>query len=579
MAFDGLFIRALSIELNTVLNGAKINKIAQPNKDELIISGRGNNGNFRLFMSASPSLPLIYLTDDNKPSPATAPAFCMLLRKHISAGRIIDVTQVGYERVIKIRITHLNELGDVCYKSLYVELMGKYSNIIFTDDEDNIIDSIKRVSSLVSSVREVLPGRKYFIPVQEGRLSPDELTENYFYNTIMKKPLSTHKAIYTSLVGISPVMAQEACYLAGSDGDAVTASVADDKKALIYKHLQEIISKSCQSNEPVLYITDEGDYKEFSYMPLSIFNSLEEVKCDTLSALLVSFYSGKNAANNIKNKSADLRKTLSNLIERTVKKLDLQEKQLKDTENRDKFRVYGELLNTYGYSAAEGDKSITVINYYDNQELTIPLDPTLKASENALKYFEKYNKLKRTFEAVTNQLEESRRELDILKSIEADLLIAQTDADLSDVRSELADNGFIKKTSGKKQHKMAKNKPYHFIDNNGFHIYVGKNNYQNDELTFKFATGNDWWFHTKSVHGSHVIVKCEGRELPDETFETAASLAAYYSAAREAQKVEIDYVQKKQVKKPAGAAAGFVVYYTNYSMMANPSLDKVTPVD
>jgi predicted ribosome quality control (RQC) complex YloA/Tae2 family protein len=296
---------------------------------------------------------------------------------------------------------------------------------------------------------------------------------------------------------------------------------------------------------------------------------------DSISKVLVEFYAKRNRYTNIRQKSSDLRKIISNHIERSSKKLDLQLKQLKDTEKRDKYKVYGELLHTYGYSAQPNDKSITVINYYDNNELTIPLDPDLSASENAKKYFDKYAKLKRTAEALDTYITQSEQELELLKTIETALNIAETESDLADIRRELVDYGFIKKHNTGKKEKIKKSKPLHFIDDNGFDIYVGKNNYQNDELTFKFATGNDWWFHTKKIHGSHVIVKTNGKELPDSSYEYAAELAAYYSSGRDTDKVEIDYLQKKNVKKPASAVAGFVVYYTNYSMVVSPTLEHV----
>lgn len=575
MAFDGLFIHALCNELNSVLAGAKINKIAQPEKEELLIAGKSTIGNFRLLISANASLPLIYLTDDNKPSPATAPGFCMLLRKHIGAGRILSVEQIGYERVISIKIQHLNEMGDVSFKCLKIEIMGKHSNIIFCDENDIILDSIKHISLAVSSVREVLPGRKYFIPAQEGKISPSEVNPDTF-NEILKKPYSVSKAIYTSIIGISPIMASEIAFNAGIDADASTSTI--DNSAILYESFSSIV-KSADSvkYEPIIYY-ENGKPTEFSFSPLNSFKDNEFIQYSTLSECLAQYFSSRNLYNNIKNKSADLRKIVSTHIERTAKKIDIQTKQLEDTKKKDKFRIYGELLNTYGYSAVPGDKSITVVNYYDNQEITIPLDETKTAAENAQHYFDKYNKLKRTAEAMDKFLEESEEELKLLLSIEAALNIAETDADLSDIKNELINYGFIKKSSGNKQRKTAKNKPLHFIDENGFHIYVGKNNFQNDELTFKFATGNDWWFHTKKIHGSHVIVKADNKELPDSTFEYAASLAAFYSMGRDSEKVEIDYLQKKNVKKPAKAVAGFVVYYTNYSMMAKPDKSHVTLV-
>lgn len=577
MALDGISIHALVHEFNQNLLNGKINKISQPEREELLITVNTPDGNKRLLISANASLPFMYLTSDNKPAPATAPGFCMLLRKHIGAGRIIEIAQIGLERAVRFKIQHLNEMGDITFKYLYVEIMGKHSNIIFCNEDNMILDSIKHIPSSVSSVREVLPGRDYFIPTQEGKINPLEATEDFFKSTVLKKSDSVFKAIMSSFIGISPTIANEICYRAGIDSDVSNASLFDEHKDRLYKEFESIINDVKNDNYYYNIIIDSATNKPVEYAPLklSMYADMQSKELNSFSEVLVEFYAKRNAYTNIHQKSADLRKIISNHIERASKKLDLQLKQEKDTAKREKYRIYGELLHTYGYEAKQGDKSITVINYYNNEELTIPLDVDLTPSENAKKYFDKYAKLKRTAEALETYIAQSKQELELLQSIEASLSIAETETDLSDIRRELVDHGFIKKHTGGKKEKSKKSKPLHFIDDNGFDIYVGKNNYQNDELTFKFATGNDWWFHTKKIHGSHVIVKTNGKELPDSTYEYAAELAAYYSSGRDSDKVEIDYLQKKNVKKPASSVAGFVVYYTNYSLIATPTLEHV----
>ena len=577
MALDGISIHALVDEFNNQLLNGKINKISQPEREELLITINTQNGNKRLLISANASLPFIYITDENKPAPATAPGFCMLLRKHIGAGRIIEIQQMGLERAIRFKIQHLNDMGDITFKYLYVEIMGKHSNIIFCNEENMILDSIKHVPSSVSSVREVLPGRDYFIPAQEGKINPLESTEDYFKNQVLKKSNSIYKALISSFIGLSPTITNEICYRAGIDSDAACASLFDEHKDRLYKAFIELMDdvKNNKYNFNIYINPANNEPVEYAPIELKMYQDMTANSYETMSEILVQYYAKRNKYTNIRQKSSDLRKIISNHIERASKKLDLQSKQLKDTEKRDKYKIYGELLHTYGYEAKPNDKSITVINYYDNKELTIPLDPDLSASDNAKKYFDKYAKLKRTAEALDTYIEQSKTELELLKSIETALNIAETETDLADIRRELSDHGFIKKHSGTKKEKSKKSKPLHFVDDNGFDIYVGKNNYQNDELTFKFATGNDWWFHTKKIHGSHVIVKTNGKELPDSTYEHAAELAAYYSSGRDTDKVEIDYLQKKNVKKPASAVAGFVVYYTNYSMVVTPTLEHV----
>ena len=293
--------------------------------------------------------------------------------------------------------------------------------------------------------------------------------------------------------------------------------------------------------------------------------------------MLERYYEEKNVLTKIRQKSADLRKIVQTALERNIKKYDLQKKQMQDTEKREKYRIYGELLNTYGYDVEPGAKSMEALNYYTNEMITIPLDDTLTPSENAKKYFDKYGKLKRTFEALSDLTIEVKQEIEHLESIAAALDIALQEEDLVQIKEELIESGYIRRKGGNKKAKIT-SKPFHYISSDGFHIYVGKNNYQNDELTFKTATGNDWWFHAKGMPGSHVIVKTEGKELPDRTFEEAARLAAYYSKGREQEKVEIDYLQKKNVKKPNGAKPGFVIYYTNFSMAIDSDISGLEQV-
>lgn len=577
MALDGITIHALVHEFNEKLLNGKINKISQPEREELLITINTSDGNKRLLISANASLPFMYITEENKPAPAQAPGFCMLLRKHIGAGRIIEISQMGLERAVRFKIQHLNEMGDITFKYLYVEIMGKHSNIIFCNEENMILDSIKHVPSSVSSVREVLPGRDYFIPTQEGKINPLEASDDYIKNTVLKRSDSIYKAIMSSFIGISPTIANEICFRAGLDSDASCASLFDEHKDRFCQEFDELMSDVKNNSYHYSIVINPAKDEPVEYGPIDfkMYQDMTIKPIDSISNVLVEFYAKRNKYTNIRQKSSDLRKIISNHIERASKKLDLQSKQLKDTEKRDKYKIYGELLHTYGYEAKPNDKSITVINYYDNKELTIPLDPDFTATENAKKYFDKYAKLKRTAEALDTYIAQSQQELELLKTIETALNIAETESDLADIRRELVDYGFIKKHNTGKKEKVKKSKPLHFIDDNGFDIYVGKNNYQNDELTFKFATGNDWWFHTKKIHGSHVIVKTNGKELPDSSYEYAAELAAYYSSGRDTDKVEIDYLQKKNVKKPASAVAGFVVYYTNYSMVVSPTLEHV----
>ncbi len=578
MALDGITIAALKKEFEDRLLGSRIYKIAQPEKDELMLTLKTPDGQCRLLISADASLPFLYLTDTNKTSPAQAPGFCMLLRKHIQNGRITAIRQPSLERILMFYIDHLNEMGDMCRKTLVVEIMGKHSNIIFLDDRNMIIDSIKHISSAVSSVREVLPGRDYFIPNTQNKSDPLSITREEFTELISAKPMPAAKAIYSSLTGFSPVMAEELLFRSGLDSSMPASSFTEDELMHLYNNFLWLTGSIKSGGFKPNMILKNNAPVEFAAIELTQYGNPEARTSPSMSVILNDYYAMRNAVTRIRQKSADLRRIVATVLERNVKKYDLQLKQLKDTEKKDKYRIYGELLNTYGYSAQPGARSLEADNYYTGEKITIPLDPELTASENAKRYFDRYGKLKRTEEALITQTEETHDEIMHLESISASLDIALKESDLTEIRQELEQAGYLRK-KGTGRTKELKSKPFHYVSSDGFHIYVGKNNFQNDYLTFRFSNGNDWWFHAKKIPGSHVLVKTEGRELTDITFEEAGALAAYYSKGREQDKVEIDYVKKKEVKKPAGAKPGFVVYYTNYSLVAEPSLKGLTLIE
>ena len=577
MALDGITIAAITDELKRTIEGGRISKIAQPESDELLLTiGTLKCGSQRLLLSAQASLPLVYITQNNKPSPITAPSFCMLLRKHISNGRIISVSQPGLERIINIDIEHLNEMGDLCTKRLIIELMGKHSNIIFTDDKDMIIDSIKHIPSSVSSVREVLPGRTYFIPETVEKLNPLTLDYDSFQNAITNSNMSISKAIYSNYTGISPFFSYEICARASIDGDASTATLNDiSTLSSLYSSFKGAVDDILTCNFKPCIVYENNIPREYSALLLTSFTPECTKSFDSVSNLLENYYAEKEVVTRIRQKSIDLRKIVQTVLERDVRKYDLQKKQLSDTEKKDKYRLYGELLNTYGYNIAPNSKSAKVLNYYTNEEIDIPLDENKTAIENAQKYYEKYNKLKRTKEALDSLITEVEHEIEHLESIQNSIDIALTEDDLTAIKEEMINAGYIRRKSSDKKPKL-KSKPFHYVTKEGFHIFVGKNNIQNEEITFGLANGNDWWFHAKKIPGSHVIVKTEGRELPDSVFEDAARLAAFYSKAKGQSKIEVDYVRRKEVKHPNGSKPGFVVYYTNYSMLIDSDISGLT---
>ena len=578
MAFDGIVVANLVHDLKNELLNGRIAKIAQPEADELLLTVKTPGGQRRLYISASASLPLVYLTENNKPSPMTAPNFCMLLRKHIANGRIVDIYQPKLERIIHLTIEHLDEMGDLCQKDLIIEIMGKHSNIIFCHKDGTIIDSIKHVSAQMSSVREVLPGRTYFIPDTMAKLDPLTVTESEFLQTLTTKPTALAKAIYTSFTGISPVVAEEVCYISGIDSTLPPKDLSEDMLKHLYNQFSIYLSAVKEGRfSPSIYYAGK-EPKEFSSAMLTHFGEYRVEHYESISKVLESYYATKNKITRIRQKSADLRHVVQTALERNRKKYDMQQKQLKDTEGREKYKVYGELIHTYGYNLTPGEKELEALNYYTNEMIKIPLDPTKTPQENALRYFEKYNKQKRTFEALSKLIQETKDEIIYLESIQTSLDIALSEPDLSEIKEELIHTGYVKRKFTKQKVKI-KNKPLHYISSDGYHIYVGKNNIQNEELTFHFAVGNDWWFHAKQAPGSHVIVKTNGDELPDRTFEEAGKLAAYYSSMRGTEKVEIDYIEKKHVKKPNGGKPGFVVYYTNYSLIIDSDISDIQLVE
>ncbi|WP_026506181.1 Rqc2 family fibronectin-binding protein [Butyrivibrio sp. NC3005] len=588
MAFDGITVAAIVHELSELCTDGRIYKIAQTEKDEIMLTikpqAERGGGTCKVCLSADASLPLVYISKDTKPSPAQAPTFCMVLRKHILNGRIRSITQPGLERIIQFNIDHLDEMGDLRTKTLLIELMGKYSNIIFIDDSETIVDSIKHIPASVSSVREVLPGRKYFIPQTQNKENPLEITKESFISLISARPEPIFKALISNYTGLSNVISNEICYRADVDALLPANTLSNGQLIRLFNVLELFVTRIKKGDFKPAIAYENGHPKDYAAFHLSSYEKTPDCflkEMPNMSLLLSLFYSEKNSITRIRQKSANLRHIVSTALERTIRKYDLQMQQMKDTQKRDKYRLYGELLNVYGYSAEPSAKSITVNNYNTGEDITIPLDPTLTASQNARRYYERYNKLKRTFENLSELTVEVKAQIDHLESVQNSLDIARTEADLIPIRDELIESGYIHKKTNENRRPKDKNisKPLHYISSDGFDIFVGKNNFQNDQITFKLANGSDWWFHAKGMPGSHVVLQTKAKTVPDRAFEEAASLAAYYSKAKEQEKVEIDYLQRKNVKKPGGAKPGFVVYYTNYSMAIRPDISSLKEVN
>lgn len=557
MAFDGIFLHAVAEEIKSNLLDGHLYKIQQTEETELLLTFKVGAASRKLLISANPSLPLICLTDINKESPLLAPNFLMVLRKHLMNAKLKSVMQPKLERALVFTFDHIDEMGDPKEKKLHCELMGRYSNLILTDSDDTIIDSIKRVPPNLSSVRTVLPGHRYFLPEAQSKISIEGLTKEDFLKEMESKE--------------DPVSYSAGRFIGFSKNTIKEVLKKENPAESLWTMIENIRSKKFSPTA----VFRNGFGIDFSAFPMVSYEGTDcEIRSyESPSLLLTEFFRERNRELQRKARTRDLEKNVTILTERAEKTLNLQEKQLEDTVDRDRFRLFGDLLKAYLYCLPNGEKSVTVVNYEDNnKDIVIPLDPSKSITENAARYFQKYNKLKRTAEALTLQIEETKKKLLHLQLIAHSLTMVENEDDLLFIRSELENYGFLKKKSVKKTRRMPKQTPYHFLTSDGFHIYVGKNNLQNEELTFKFATGNDWFFHVKKITGSHVIVKTEGKELSDIALKNAASLAAYFSDGRENDKTEVDYVQKKEVKKVNGGPPGLVIYHTNRSIMAVPDI-------
>ncbi len=603
MAFDGFTTRALQTELADKLTGARIYRIVQPEPDELLLTLRPEasrgGGQVRLLLSADATLPLVYITGENKPAPNTAPTFCMLLRKYLQNGKITAITQPGLERILRFEVEHLNEMGDLCHHVLVIELMGKHSNIILLDtvesgENEVILDSIKHISQMVSSVREVLPGRPYFVPQTQGKMNPFEETRDHFEALLASESMPVSRFLLSHYNGFSTVMSEETVFRTRLSQDRSASELAQEEREALWNTFQTLLEQTGKGEfQPSVYYHlgaadafSGGEPVEFAALPLTMYKDLPVKQYDSISELIESYYREKNAVTRIRQKSADLRRVVQTILERDLHKYDLQSRQMKDTQKRDKYRVYGELLNAYGYTILAGASSAELDNYYTGEKLVVPLDPSKTPLENAKRYFDRYTKLKRTKEALETLMQEVKAEIDQLEGIREALNIARTEGDLAQIRAEMEDSGFVrrrtdKKSARKRPSKIPESEPLHYRSSDGYDIYVGKNNLQNDELSFHVARPSDIWFHANDIPGSHVILKTEGKpfeEVPDRAFEEAARLAAYYSKGREAGRVEIDYLERRNLKKPAGARPGFVIYHTNYSILANADISGLEEV-
>ncbi len=574
MALDALAVKALTDELQ-ILKGSRIEKVYQPEKDEIILHIHSPEGAHKLLMSASAAHPRVHFCETAKKNPLSAPMFCMLMRKHIQGGKITAVSQEGFERIIYIDIESYDELGSLTSKRLIIEIMGRHSNIILINSENKIIDSIKHIDFTVSSVRQVLPGLIYASPPPQEKIP---LTDTAVIDIDLSAdiPAGTRadKAVLDKISGISPLTAREIVFRSLGTTSKRIGELNEGEKMLI------LINAKKMGENPIFspcMITDKAGGKiiDFSSVDITQYgNGVEITPAESMNVLLSRFYSGRDSAERMKQKSADLVKLLTNHLERAKKKLILYRNILKDSENKEENRIKGDLVTANIYKIKQGDSEVTVSDYYqeNSPEITIPLSPVLSPSQNAQRYYKLYNKAKNAENEMRPLIKSTETDIEYVESTLAVISNAESEDDINAVRAELAEQGYLKKSSSKKKQKI-KSEPMHFTSSDGFDIYVGKNNTQNDYLTLKFANSSDLWLHTKNIHGSHTVIKFGlDKNVTENTIIEAAQLAAYYSKARSSSQVPVDYTVIKNVKKPSGAKPGMVIYDNYNTVYVTPSL-------
>ena len=582
MAFDGITVSAIKAEIEDKILGGRIDKVYQPEKDEIILGIRSMGQAYKLLLTSNASNPKFHFTQTNPSNPMTPPLFCMVMRKHLQSGKIIKIEQPDFDRILNIYVESLNELGDYSVKKLVLEIMGRHSNIILTDENNTILDCIKHIGHDTSSVREVLPGREYTLPPSQGKINPLELDNNNFNEVLENNPsFEIQSVIYKNYTGISPIAASEICYRANVNGSTPVEALTDIQKEIVFNKFAELV-EDIKANRfyPESITNEKGKTIDFSPIEMTQFNGLEIKKYTSISELIESFYANRDFAYRIGQKTQDLRKLITQNIERCIRKKDIQMQTLRSIKNRDELRLKGELLTANIYSIKKGMTTVELPNYYsENQELVaIELDSNKTPSENAQKYYKAYNKAKRTFEALKDQIKSNDEELAYLESVLTSVNNCTDEQDVKEIRRELREEGYVKKVKNQKDKSKKHSVPLHFISQDGFDIYVGKNNIQNDELTLKFARPRDIWMHTKNIPGSHVIIVANGQTIPDTTLNEGAMLSAFYSKAKNSSKVPVDYTEKKNVKKPNGSKPGFVIYETNKTAYITTSEEEIKKI-
>lgn len=567
MAFDGGMVRKITYELNAAVD-SRIEKLYQPSGDELVILLRKKGFAARLYICVRSGGARIHFTDERPENPETPPMFCMLLRKHFTSAKLIDVTQKGFERIVILSFEAVNEMGDRVNLKIICELIGNQSNVILLNEEGRIIDALKR--SDIQSKRLILPGAVYEYPEPQQKLDVTYESAEIIAERIMgcgEEPL--WRGILNVMDGVSPLIAREMAYRMG--GEDLLCQNA--KKGKLVSQICYIKDEILSGGTPVMLKSADNTPADFSYIPIGQYGALyESAEFSSFCELLDNFYRTREIAARMKRMSSDIAKLVSNLINRAKKRKETRKMELSACADREKLRIYGELIKANIYAIKPGSKEARVQNFYDEnlKEISIPLDPAISASKNADRYFKEYKKSYTAEQTLTALIEKDTEEIEYLETVSESLDRCTSSSDIAEIREELTIGGYIKGNNGGKSKKNKAVAFKEYTSPDGYKILVGKNNTQNDYITTRLCSKGDLWFHTKGIHGSHVAVMCDGGEVSEETILFAARLAAKNSKAANSSNVPVDYTPIKYVKKPAGAKPGMVIYTTNKTVFVTP---------
>ncbi|MBQ3560624.1 MAG: NFACT family protein [Oscillospiraceae bacterium] len=563
MALDGITLGILKNEISEKLIGARVDKIHQPSKEELVISMRWNGGNGKLLISASASSPRIHFTESFVDNPKNPPMFCMLMRKHLAGAKLVEIEQFGLERMLHLSFSTYNEFGDPVIIKLAVEIMGRHSNIMLIGPDGRIIDAIKRVTADMSSVRQVMPGMTYVFPPAQNKMNTLDIDGMVLAARLKEgRDVPLSKALMENLDGVSPIVCREISEIVTGGEDTKAHDLSDNDFEKLIFAIENIAENVKNANVfPYMVIEENGHPADFTFIPVTQYgNAMEIRKYGSFSEMLDKFYSERSGADRMKQRSNDLFKFVVNLAERISRKLDVQRQELARSTEREILRIKGELIHANIWMLEKGMTSVVLENFYDNcKPIEVKLDPRLTPNQNAQHYFSEYRKADTAERMLKKFIEKGEAELSYIESVFDLLTRARTDDEVISIREELVGQGYLK-NHRKNNQKPVKLAPKEYVSTDGFKILCGRNNIQNDKLTFKDSKKNDIWFHTQKIHGSHTVVVTEGREVPESTLEQAAIIAAYNSKGRESSLVPVDYTEIRNVKKPSGSAPGKAVY-------------------